>query len=76
MLHHAGSISNVLLLRRPSNGHVPILEKKPIEQPPNDDPEELDGYRLERSAAGDQELLTVTYSIIEISQSAQNQEEI
>ena len=75
MLHHAGSVLNVLLLRRPSNGHVPT-EKKPTEQPPNDDPEELNGYRLERSAAGDQELPTVTYSIIEISQSAQNQEEI
>ena len=53
-----------------------LLEKKPTEQPLNDDPEELNGYRLERSAAGDQELPTVTYSIIEISQSAQNQEEV
>ena len=52
-----------------------LLEKKPKEQPPNDAPEELDGYRLERSAAGDQELPTVTYSIGEINQSAQNQEE-
>ena len=36
-----------------------LLEKKPKEQPPNDAPEELDGYRLERSAAGDQELPTI-----------------
>ena len=27
-----------------------LLEKKPKEQPPNDAPEELDGYQLERSA--------------------------
>ena len=31
-----------------------LLEKKTKEQPPNDAPEELDGYRFERSAAGDQ----------------------
>ena len=52
-----------------------LLEKKPKGQPPNDAPEELDGYWLERSAAGDQELPTITYSVIEISQPAQNQEE-
>ena len=52
-----------------------LLEKKPKEQPPNDAPEELDGYRLARSAAGDQELPTVTYSVVEINQPAQNQEE-
>ena len=52
-----------------------LLEKKPKEQPPNDAPEELDGYRLERSAVGDQELPTITYSVIEINQPAQNQEE-
>ena len=52
-----------------------LLEKKPKEQPPNDAPEELDGYRLERSAVGDQELPTITYSVVEINQPAQNQEE-
>ena len=52
-----------------------LLEKRPKEQPPNDAPEELDGYQLERSAAGDQELPTITYSVIEINQPAQNQEE-
>ena len=52
-----------------------LLEKKPKEQPPNDAPEELDGYQLARSAAGDQELPTVTYSVVEINQPAQNQEE-
>ena len=50
-----------------------LLEKKPIEEPPNDAPEELDGYRLERSAAGDQELPTITYSVVEVSQPIQNQ---
>ena len=52
-----------------------LLEKKPKEQPPNDAPEELDGYQLARSTAGDQELPTVTYSVVEINQPAQNQEE-
>ena len=51
-----------------------LLEKKPKEQPPNDAPEELDGYRLVRSAAGDREMPTVTYSVVEINQPAQNQE--
>ena len=32
------------------------MEKKPKQEPPNDAPEELDGYQLERTAAGDQEL--------------------
>ena len=45
-----------------------LREKKPKEQLPNDAPEELDGYRLERSAPGDQELPTVTYSVVEINQ--------
>ena len=36
-----------------------LMEKKPKEQPLNDGPEELDGYWLERSAAGDQELPTI-----------------
>ena len=52
-----------------------LLEKMPKEQPPNDDPEELNGYRLERSAAGDQELPTITYSVIEINQPARSQQE-
>ena len=52
-----------------------LLEKKPKEQPLNDAPEELDGYQLERSAAGDQEVPTITYSVVEINQPAQNQEE-
>ena len=51
-----------------------LLEKKPKEQPLNDAPEELDGYRLERSAAGDQELPTITYSVIEINEPAQSQD--
>ena len=46
-----------------------LLEKKPKEQPPND---ELDGYRLERSAAGDLTQPTVTFSVIELTQPAQN----
>ena len=52
-----------------------LLEKKPKEQPQNDTPDELDGYQLERSIDGDQELPTITYSVVEISQPAQNQEE-
>ena len=52
-----------------------LLEKKPKEQSSNDAPEELDGYQLERSIAGDQELPTITYSTIEIRQPSQNQEE-
>ena len=40
-----------------------------------DAPEELDGYQLERCAAGDLELSTVAHSVIEISQVDQNQEE-
>ena len=51
-----------------------LLEKRPKEQPLNDAPEELDGYRLERSAAGDQELPTIMYSVVEINQPAQNQD--
>ena len=51
-----------------------LLEKKPIEEPPNDVPEELDGYQLERSAAWI-ELPTVTFSIVEINQPAEIQEE-
>ena len=52
-----------------------LLEKKPKEQPSNDAPEELDGYQLERSVAGDQELPTITYSTVKIRQPSQNQEE-
>ena len=51
-----------------------LLEKRPKEQSQNDAPEELDGYRLERSAAGDQELPTITYSVVEINQPSQNQD--
>ena len=52
-----------------------LLEEKSKEQPPNDAPEELDGYQIERSAPGDQELPTVTHSVVEINQPVQNQEE-
>ena len=52
-----------------------LLEKKPKEHPPNDAPEELDGYQLERSAAGDRELPTITYSVVEINQPTHDQEE-
>ena len=51
-----------------------LLQNKPKEQAPNDVPEELDGYRLERTAAGDQELPNVTYSVVEVNQPAQSQE--
>ena len=49
-----------------------LIERKPRQEPPNNAPEELDGYQLERSATGDQELPTITYSVIDISQSTQN----
>ena len=52
-----------------------LIEKKPRQESPNDAPEQLDGYQLERTTAGDQELPTITYSVIEIHQSTQNQEE-
>ena len=52
-----------------------LLEKKPTQEPPNDVPEELDGYQLERTAAGDQEPPTITYSVVEICQPTQNQED-
>ena len=52
-----------------------LLEKKPKELPPNDAPEELDGYQLERCAAGDQELPTITHSVVELPQPNQNQEQ-
>ena len=41
-----------------------LLKEKPKENLTNNDPEELDGYQLVRSAAGDQELPTITYSVI------------
>ena len=53
-----------------------LLEKKTKQEVPSDGPEELDGYQLERSAAiGDGELSTVTYSVVEMEQSCEDQEE-
>ena len=49
-----------------------LIERKPRREPPNNAPEELDGYQLERSATGDQELPPITYSVIDISQPARN----
>ena len=67
---------SALLLKMPSSGHLlSYWRKKPKEQPSNDAPEELDGYQLERSVAGDQELPTITYSTVKIRQPSQNQEE-
>ena len=37
-----------------------LVERKLKQEPPTNVPEELDGYQLERSVAGDQELPTVT----------------
>ena len=45
---------------------------KTINESTNNAPEVLDGYQLERSVAGDQELPTITFSVVEISQPAQN----
>ena len=52
-----------------------LVEEKQKEQSPDDAPEELDGYQLERFLAGDQELPYMTYSVVEMSQPYQNQEE-
>ena len=51
-----------------------LVEKKPTQEPSNDAPEELDGFQLERTAAGDQELPTVTHSTVELPKPTQNQE--
>ena len=50
-----------------------LLDEK-LEQEPllKDAPEELDGYQLERSAAGDLELPAITHSVVEINQPAHN----
>jgi hypothetical protein len=37
-----------------------LEDKNPRNEPRNDAPEELDGYQLERTVAGDQELPTIT----------------
>ena len=42
-----------------------LEDKKPRNESANNAPEVLDGYQLERSVAGDQEL---TFSVVEISQ--------
>ena len=47
-----------------------LIKNKPKEEHPNDAPEELDGYQFERP--NDEELPTVTYSVVEIHQPAQN----
>jgi hypothetical protein len=49
-----------------------LEDKKPRNESHNDVPEELDGYQLERTVAGDQELPTITYSVIEVNQPVQN----
>ena len=49
-----------------------LLEKTPQDQLSSDAPDELDGYRLVRSAAGDQNLPIVTYSVVGLSQSQDN----
>ena len=38
-----------------------LIERKPRQEPPNNVPDELNGYQLERSAAGDQELPITVY---------------
>ena len=43
-----------------------LIAKEPKQEPQNDASEELDGYQLVRTAADDQGLPTVTYSVVEI----------
>ena len=54
-----------------------LLEKKPKEQPPNNAPEKLGGYWLDRSVGGDEDCQHTHGSVIEIiiNQPVQNQEE-
>ena len=54
---------------------VKVLEKTATSEAPNDAPEELDGYQLDRSVAEDQELPTITHSFIEIPTTLQNSHE-
>ena len=49
-----------------------LLEERSKELDPSNSPEELDGYQLERNVAGDQELPTVTHSVVEISHQDEN----
>ena len=49
-----------------------LMEKRLKQKSSNDAPEELDGYQLERSAAGDQALPTITHSVVEIHLPDQN----
>ena len=49
-----------------------LEDKKLRNESANNTPEVLDGYQLERSIAGDQELTATTFSVVEISQPAQN----
>ena len=49
-----------------------LEDKKLRNNSPSNAPEVLDGYQLERSVAGDQELPTITFSVVEITQPAQN----
>ena len=48
-------------------------KEKPKENLTNNDPEELDGYQLVRSAAGNQELPTINNILHHLNQPAQNQ---
>ena len=43
------------------------MEQEPKQESPNDGPEELDGYQLDRPAADDQQPPTITHTVLEIS---------
>ena len=51
------------------------LKRKSKQEAPEDALEELNGFQLERTLPGDQELPTITYSSIEISQPVLNDQE-
>jgi hypothetical protein len=73
MSYATQGFTSTLLSRKHLIGHhLCYWRKKTNQEAAIDAPEELDGYQLERSAAaGETELSTVTYSVVEMKQSRQ-----
>ena len=51
-----------------------LLKNQSTQGSLKDAPEEMDGYQLERHAAGDQELPTITHTVVEICQPCQSKD--